>query len=54
MTVGMSFLLAAVCIGGGFACRRSPRLRNTSRSMLLFGGIMAAYSILTLVMMRGA
>ena len=54
MTLGMSAALAAVFIGAGLYCRRSPRLRNTSRSMLLFGILMAAYSVLTLIMtLRG-
>ena len=54
MTLGMSAALAAVFIGAGLYCRRSPRLCNTSRSMLLFGILMAAYSVLTLIMtLRG-
>ncbi len=51
MTLGMSAVLAAVFIVAGLYCRKSPRLRNTSRSMLFFGGLMAAYSVLTLIMM---
>jgi len=54
VTLGISTALAAVFIGGGLYCRKSPRLRNTSRSMLFFGGLMAAYSVLTLIMtLRG-
>ena len=51
MIAGMSAALAAVFIGAGLYCRKSPRLKNTSRSMLFFGGLMAAYSLLTLIMM---
>lgn len=51
MTLGVSAALAAVFIGAGLYCRKSPRLRNTSRSMLFFGGLMAAYTVLTLIMM---
>lgn len=51
MTLGLSAVLAAVFLGGGLYCRKLPRLRNTSRSMLLFGGLMAAYSVLSLIMM---
>ena len=54
MTLGVSAALAAVFIGAGLYCRKSPRLRNTSRSMLFFGGLMAAYTVLTLIMvLRG-
>ena len=51
MTLGVSAALAAVFIGAGLYCRKSSRLRNTSRSMLMFGILMAAYSVLTLIMM---
>lgn len=51
MTLGVSAALAAVFIGAGLYCRKSPRLRNTSRSMLMFGILLAAYSLLTLIMM---
>lgn len=54
MTLGVSAALALVFIGAGLYCRRYSRMRNTSRSMLFFGGLMAVYSILTLVMiLRG-
>lgn len=51
MTLGVSAALTAVFIGAGLYCRKSSRLRNTSRSMLFFGGLMAAYTVLTLIMM---
>lgn len=54
MTLGVSAALALVFIGVGLYCRKFARLRNTSRSMLFFGGLMAVYSVLTLVMvLRG-
>ena len=51
MSLGMSAALAAIFIGAGLYTRKSPRLHNTSHSMLLFGGLLAVYSVLTLLMM---
>lgn len=51
MPLWFAILMAVVCIGGGIACLGIKRLKNTGRGMLFFGGVMALYSVLTIVMM---
>lgn len=52
MQLWYAIIAAVVCIGGGFMCLSIKRLRRTGRGMLVFGAVMAMYSVLTVMMMQ--
>lgn len=52
MQLWCAIIAAVVCIGGGIMCLGIKRLRRTGRGMLVFGIVMAMYSVLTVMMMQ--